>query len=246
MRVFWQERRSGQRLILLADDDSETEVGAVRQTPRGFDALAKTNTYDPGRAQKGFPSIEEAKAFVEEFHPWDIFGGDYDLEVEPEVRRLPTEDSTQSEQATGQAAEPAEASSSTGVEPGDSMAQAEAPASVADEPSHAAASSEPVEASSSTRVEPGDTMAQAKSPASVADEPSHAAASSEPAGASSSTRVEPGDTMAQAEAPASVADEPSHAAAASEPSALTAEVPGQPAVEEKQPRKRGWRFWTRG
>ena len=89
MKVYWKERRAGQRLILLLDDESETEVGAVRETKRGFDALAMTNTYDPGRAQKGFPSIEEAKAFVEAFHPWDIFGGDWDLEVEPEVRSDP-------------------------------------------------------------------------------------------------------------------------------------------------------------
>ena len=94
MRLYWQERRSGERLILLADDESETEVGAVRHTPRGFDALAMTNTYDPGRAQKGFATIEEAKAFVEEFHPWDLFGGDIDMEVEPEVRRLPAESSS--------------------------------------------------------------------------------------------------------------------------------------------------------
>ena len=89
MKLFWKERRAGQRLILLSDDNEETEVGAVRRTPRGFDALANTNTYDPGRAQKGFSTIEEAKAFVEEFHPWDIFGGDMDMEVEAEVRPAP-------------------------------------------------------------------------------------------------------------------------------------------------------------
>ena len=86
MKVYWQERRAGQRLILAGDDESEIEVGAVRQTPRGFDALAKTNTYDPGRATKGLATIEEAKAFVEDFHPWEIFGGDWDMEVEPGVR----------------------------------------------------------------------------------------------------------------------------------------------------------------
>lgn len=91
MKLYWQERRAGQRLILSTDDEGEIEVGAVRSTSRGFDALAKTNTYDPGRAQKGFSTIEEAKAFVEGFHPWDIFGGDLDLEVEPEVRTLPNQ-----------------------------------------------------------------------------------------------------------------------------------------------------------
>ncbi len=98
MKVYWQERRRGQRLVLWGDDGTETEVGAVRQTPRGFDALAKTDTYDPGRAQKDFATIEEAKAFVEEFHPWDIFGGDLDMEVEPEVRPNPAA-------TTGEAAE---------------------------------------------------------------------------------------------------------------------------------------------
>ena len=61
-------------------------MGAVRQTKRGFDALAMTNTYDPGRAQKGIASMEEAKDFVEAFAPWDLFGGDTDMDVEPEVR----------------------------------------------------------------------------------------------------------------------------------------------------------------
>ena len=90
MRLYWRERRAGQRLILFDDEASEIEVGAVRQTPRGFDALAKTNTYDPGRAQKGFSTLEEAKEFVEWFHPWDIFGGDTDLEVEVEVQSDPS------------------------------------------------------------------------------------------------------------------------------------------------------------
>ena len=87
--------------MLDADDGSEVvEVGAVRETPRGFDALAKTNTYDPGRAQRDFSTVEEAKDFVESFHPWDIFGGDRDLEVEPGAR--PAEGSeTSSEDPAG-------------------------------------------------------------------------------------------------------------------------------------------------
>ena len=86
MRLYWRERRAGQRLILFDDLEKETEGGAVRQTPRGFDALAKTNTYDPGRAQKDFASLEEAKEFVEWFHPWDIFGGELEMEIESEVQ----------------------------------------------------------------------------------------------------------------------------------------------------------------
>ena len=103
MKLYWQERRMGQRLILALDDESEVEVGAVRKTPRGFDALAKTNTYDPGRAQKGFATIEEAKFFVESFHPWDLFGGDLDLEVEPEVHPLPTGAAGQASDESSQA-----------------------------------------------------------------------------------------------------------------------------------------------
>jgi len=94
MKIYWRERKSGQSLILCSDDETEIEVGAVRRTPRGFDALAKTNTYDPGRAQRGFASMGDAKAFVESFHPWDLFGGDWDQKVEPEVRRTLSENSS--------------------------------------------------------------------------------------------------------------------------------------------------------
>lgn len=113
-KVFWQERRSGQRLILSGDDETEVEVGAVRQTPRGFDALAKTNTYDPGRAQKGFATMEEAKEFVESFHPWDIFGGDWEMEVEPEVRSDPVATSASEAETPSQVATSGEAASQAG------------------------------------------------------------------------------------------------------------------------------------
>lgn len=93
MEIFWRERKSGQSLILCSDDETEVEVGVVRRTPRGFDALAKTNTYDPGRAKRGFASIEEAKTFVESFHPWDLFGGDAGQKVEPGVLRTTSETS---------------------------------------------------------------------------------------------------------------------------------------------------------
>ena len=85
MRLLWREHRQGQRLVLQADDGSEEEVGAVRRTPRGFDALAKTMGYDPGRAARGLPSMEEAKRFVESFTPWDLFTGAQDIQVEPQV-----------------------------------------------------------------------------------------------------------------------------------------------------------------
>ena len=112
MKLYWQERRAGQRLILAQDDGELLEVGGVRSTREGFDAFAKTNTYDPGRARKGFESMEEAKSFVEFFHPWDLFGGDHDLEVEPEVR--PIEGSVATA-VTAEADEPAPASESPAV-----------------------------------------------------------------------------------------------------------------------------------
>ena len=75
MRVYWREHRTGQRLILDPETGQEEECGGVRQTPRGFDALAKTFGYDPGRAQKGFATMEEAKAFVESFRAVGPFRG---------------------------------------------------------------------------------------------------------------------------------------------------------------------------
>ena len=82
MRVFWREHRAGQRLILDMGNDEEIEIGAFRRTPRGYDALAKTLGYDPGRAQKGFPTPEDAKAFVESFQPWDVYVGDVEIEFD--------------------------------------------------------------------------------------------------------------------------------------------------------------------
>jgi hypothetical protein len=91
MRVYWREHRTGQRLILDVGTGQEEEVGGVRRTPRGFDALAKTLGYDPGRAQKGFPTLEDAKAFVEAFHPWDIFVGSTKVEFDETVHPMPEE-----------------------------------------------------------------------------------------------------------------------------------------------------------
>ena len=85
MELFWQETRKGQRLI-LADESQQEEVGGVRKTRRGFDAFAKTFGYDPGRAQKGIASMDEAKVFVETFRHWERFVSGGTLEVDPEVR----------------------------------------------------------------------------------------------------------------------------------------------------------------
>ena len=89
MNVFWREVKRGQRLVIASDDgdpESEEEVGGVRQTKRGYDAFAKTFGYDPGRAQKGMESMEEAKNFVESFSPWELYQGGQGLLVDSEVR----------------------------------------------------------------------------------------------------------------------------------------------------------------
>ena len=88
MQLFWREHKIGFRLI-LENENNEQEVGMIRKTPRGFDAMAKTFGYDPGRAQKDISSFEEAKDFVESFHPWEMFVGPVDLEVETEIRPVP-------------------------------------------------------------------------------------------------------------------------------------------------------------
>ena len=88
MKVYWREHSTGQRLILDNDTGQEEEVGSVRRTPRGFDAIAKTTGYDPGRARKGFPTLEDAKAFVESFQPWDIIVGSAKVELDKTVHPL--------------------------------------------------------------------------------------------------------------------------------------------------------------
>ena len=85
MIVYWQNSKKGQRLILIGDE-LEEEVGGVRETTRGFDAFGKTFGYEPGRAQKGIATLDEAKEFVESFKPWEIYGGGEGLDVDPEVR----------------------------------------------------------------------------------------------------------------------------------------------------------------
>ncbi len=86
MRVYWRKVKWGQSLILSNEDDGQEEdLGGFRETKRGIDALAKTFSYDPSRSRKGFPSIEEAKAFVESFRPWELFGAQV-VTVDSEVR----------------------------------------------------------------------------------------------------------------------------------------------------------------
>jgi hypothetical protein len=87
MKLFWRELKRGQRLVLTAGDGAqEEEVGGVRETKHGFDAFAKTFGYEPGRAQKGMETLDEAKTFVESFSPWELYEGGQDLTVDAEVR----------------------------------------------------------------------------------------------------------------------------------------------------------------
>ena len=86
MRVYWRKVKRGQNLILSDDNEGHEEnLGGFRDTKRGIDALAKTFSYEPERSKKGFPTIEEAKAFVESFRPWELFGTQ-DVTVDPDVR----------------------------------------------------------------------------------------------------------------------------------------------------------------
>jgi hypothetical protein len=71
--------------FLDTGNGEEVEIGAFRRTPRGYDALAKTLGYEPGRAQKGFPTEEDAKAFVESFQPWDIYVGNAEVQLDRTV-----------------------------------------------------------------------------------------------------------------------------------------------------------------
>ena len=105
MRVYWRKVKRGQNLILSDENDGhEEELGGFRDTKRGIDALAKTFSYDPSRSRKGFPSIEEAKDFVESFRPWELYGTQ-GVTVDPEVR--PALDSATTDTA-GTPAQPAQ------------------------------------------------------------------------------------------------------------------------------------------
>ena len=87
MRVYWQEAKQGLRLI-LADGERVERIGGVRVTQRGFDAFAMTFGYDPDRARRDIASLDEAKAFVESFRPWELFVRDPELSIELDVKPL--------------------------------------------------------------------------------------------------------------------------------------------------------------
>ena len=161
MKVYWRHRRRGQNLILGDDNDEDKEeIGGYRETKRGIDAYAKTFSYEPGRSEKDFPTIEDAKAFVEHFRPWELFDGTEGLTVEPEVR--PALDSSSS------------AAPSTSEQPAE-VATADKPAeSVAPEPQP---EPEPVAVAPEPEPEP---VAPEPEPVAVAPEPEPVAVAPEP------------------------------------------------------------------
>jgi len=83
--VYWRYVRRGQNLMLSTENGQE-RIGGFRETKRGIDAYATTFGYEPGRSEKGFSSVEDAKAFVESFRPWELYGA-HEVMVEPEVRQ---------------------------------------------------------------------------------------------------------------------------------------------------------------
>ena len=85
MDVYWQYVRRGQNLMLSTENGQE-RIGGFRETKRGIDAYATTFGYEPGRSEKGFSSVEDAKALVESFRPWELYGA-HEVMVEPEVRQ---------------------------------------------------------------------------------------------------------------------------------------------------------------
>jgi hypothetical protein len=90
MEIFWRQMSNRQVLVLSPGDGTEEEtVGGVRETKRGFDAFAKTFGYDPGRAERGMASMDEAKQFVESFKPWELYEEGQGLAVGSEVMPLP-------------------------------------------------------------------------------------------------------------------------------------------------------------
>ena len=85
--VYWRNMKRGQNLIIDDTSGLEEVIGGYRENKSGIDAYARTMGYEPERSRKGFDTVEDAKAFVESFTPWDLFGP-RDLTVEAEIRPI--------------------------------------------------------------------------------------------------------------------------------------------------------------
>ena len=79
--------KRGQNLIIDDSQGLDEVIGGYRENKSGIDAYARTMGYEPERSRKGFDTVEEAKAFVESFTPWDLFGS-RDVTVEPDARPI--------------------------------------------------------------------------------------------------------------------------------------------------------------
>ena len=87
MSVYWKMMKRGQNLIIDDTTGLQEIIGGYRENKKGIDAYARTMGYEPDRSRKGFDTVEDAKAFVESFTPWDLFGP-RDLVVDNEVRPI--------------------------------------------------------------------------------------------------------------------------------------------------------------
>jgi hypothetical protein len=87
MSVFWRNVKRGQNLMMDDTAGLEEVIGGYRENKSGISAYARTMGYEPERSRKAFDSVEDAKAFVESFNPWDLFGP-RDAVVEAEVRPM--------------------------------------------------------------------------------------------------------------------------------------------------------------
>lgn len=87
MSVYWKTMKRGQNLIVDDTSGLEEIIGGYRENKKGIDAYARTMGYEPERSRKGFETVEDAKAFVESFTPWDLFGP-RDIVIEHDVRPI--------------------------------------------------------------------------------------------------------------------------------------------------------------
>ena len=87
MSVYWKTMKRGQNLIIDDTSGLEEVIGGFRENKSGINAYARTMGYEPDRSRSDFASVEDAKAFVESFAPWDLFGA-RDVTVETEVRPI--------------------------------------------------------------------------------------------------------------------------------------------------------------
>ena len=87
MSVYWRNVKRGQNLVIDDTAGLEEIIGGDRENKRGIDAYARTMGYEPDRSRKGFDTVEDAKAFVESFNPWELFGAQ-GVTVEPEARPI--------------------------------------------------------------------------------------------------------------------------------------------------------------